>query len=189
MYTPSQPLNSPELPAFAGIGADDAGTEQWFALHTRAKHEKVVAQEVRDRGVTTFLPLIRGVHRWSDRRKIIESPLFSCYVFVKLVPGNDERLRVLRVNGVLRFVGVQGRGIPIPDEQIQAVRTLVEEQLPVCSHPFLKIGQRVRIRSGALSGIEGILTSRSGEHTLIISLDAIQRSLSVRIEGYEVEPV
>lgn len=82
-----------------------------------------------------------------------------------------------------------GVGIPIPDEQIQAVQTLLEEQLPFCSHPFLKIGQRVRIRSGAFSGVEGILVSRSGERTLVISLDAIQRSLSVRIEGYDVEPV
>ena len=80
-------------------------------------------------------------------------------------------------------------GIPIPDEQIDAVRILTEEQLPMCSHPFLKIGQRVRVRSGALAGVEGILTGRSGERTLVVSLDAIQRSLSLRIEGYDVEPV
>ena len=137
-------LHSPVLSA-------DADAEKWFAVQTRARHEKVVAQEVRDRGVTTFLPLVREVRRWSDRRKVVELPLFSCYVFVKLVPRNDERLRVLRVNGALRFVGTHGMGIPIPDEQIQAVQTLVEEQLPFCSHPFLKIGQRVRIRSGALT--------------------------------------
>ncbi len=154
-----------------------------------AKHEKVVAQEISDLGMTAFLPVVKEVRQWSDRRKTIESPLFSCYVFVKLVPRNDQRLRVLRINGVLRFIGTHGMGIPIPDEQIDAVRMLVEEQIPICSHPFLKIGQRVRIRSGALSGVEGILVSRSGESSLVISLDAIQRSLSVRIQGYELEPV
>jgi transcription antitermination factor NusG len=188
MYTDSQSCSFPELPAFAGVGADE-DVEQWFAVQTRSRHEKVVAQEVRDGGLATFLPLVREVRQWSDRRKVVESPLFSCYVFVKLVPRDDERLRVLRVNGALRFVGPHGVGIPIPDEQIHAVQTLLEEQLPFCSHPFLKIGQRVRIRSGAFKGVEGILVSRSGERTLVISLDAIQRSLSVRIEGYDVEPI
>ncbi len=188
MCTSSQPASFLESPAFASVGAG-TDVEEWFAVQTRPRHEKVVAQEVRDRGVTAFLPLVREVRTWSDRRKVVESPLFTCYVFVKLAPRNDERLRVLRVNGALRFVGNQGVAIPIPDEQIQAVQSLLEKQLPFCSHPFLKIGQRVRIRSGALSGVEGILVARSGERTLVISLNAIQRSLSVRIEGYDVEPI
>jgi transcription antitermination factor NusG len=86
------------------------------------------------------------------------------------------------------LVGGRGEGIAIPDEQIDAVQGLVEAQLPWSSHPFLKIGQRVRIRSGALDGLEGILVSRNGDRTLVISVDAIQRSLAVRVEGYEVEP-
>jgi transcription antitermination factor NusG len=110
-------------------------------------------------------------------------------VFAKLLPTNEDRLRALRVDGVFSLLGVRGAGTPIPDEQIEAVRTLVEGPLPWSSHPFLKIGQRVRIRSGALDGVEGILISRSGESTLVVSIDAIQRSLAVRIEGYDVEPV
>jgi transcription antitermination factor NusG len=175
-------------PAFAGIGTDP-DRERWFAVHTYARHEKAVAQAVREQGITSFLPLVRQVRQWSDRRKLVDFPLFGCYVFVKLAPNNRQRMQVLRVGGVLGFVGTNGIGIPIPEEQIEAVRILVEEQLPVCSHPFLKIGQRVRIRSGALAGIEGILVSRSGERTLVISLDAIQRSLSVRVQGYDVVPV
>jgi transcription antitermination factor NusG len=104
------------------------------------------------------------------------------------VPNRSERLRVLRVEGVFGLVGGRGEGIAIPDEQINAVQGLVEAQLPWSSHPFLKIGQRVRIRSGALDGLEGILVSRNGDRTLVISVDAIQRSLAVRVEGYEVEP-
>jgi transcription termination/antitermination protein NusG len=165
-----------------------AGCEEWFAVQTRARHEKVIAQRLRDKGVTSFLPLVREVHGWSDRRKTVELPLFSCYVFAKLVPVSADRLRVLQVDGVLSFVG-PGLGTPISETQIDAVRKLVEEELPFCSHPFLKIGQRVRIRSGALDGVEGILVARSGERTLVMSIDAIQRSLAVRIEGYDVEPV
>src|ERR1041385_2875914 len=117
----------PESAAFAGIGVFP-GAEQWFAVNTYAKHEKAVAQEARESGIITFLPLVRQVRQWSDRRKVVELPLFSCYLFVKLLPRNDERVRVLRVNGVLKFVGPGGVGIPIPEEQIHAVRTLVEEE-------------------------------------------------------------
>jgi transcription antitermination factor NusG len=94
----------------------------------------------------------------------------------------------MRVEGVFGLVGACGEGTPIPDEEINAVRSLVETDLPWSAHPFLKIGQRVRIRSGALDGMEGILVSRNGDRTLVISVEAIQRSLAVRVEGYEVEP-
>jgi transcription antitermination factor NusG len=84
-------------------------------------------------------------------------------------------------------VGARGEGTPIDEEQIESVRLLLEQGMPVCSHPFLQVGQRVRIRSGALDGMEGILVSRNGDDTLVISVDAIQRSLAVRVEGYDVE--
>jgi len=169
--------------------AVEAGAETWYALQTRSRHEKIVAQRLQERGVTTFLPLVTEVRRWSDRKKSVEMPLFGCYVFAKFVPNRSERLQVLRVEGVFGLVGGKGEGIAIPDEQINAVRSLVEGQLPWSSHPFLKIGQRVRIRSGALDGLEGVLVQRNGDRTLVISVDAIQRSLAVRVEGYEVEAV
>jgi transcription antitermination factor NusG len=163
--------------------------ENWYGLQTRSRHEKIVAQRLEEKGVTTFLPLVTEVHRGSDRKKSVEVPLFSCYVFAKFVPNRTDRLRVLRVDGVFGLVGSKGEGAPIPEEQMAAVRNVVEGQMPWSCHPFLKIGQRVRIRSGALDGVEGILVSRNGDRTLVISVDAIQRSLAVRVEGYEVEPV
>jgi transcription antitermination factor NusG len=166
-----------------------AEAETWYGLQTRPRHEKIVVQRLEERGVTTLLPLVTQVHRWSDRKKAVQMPLFSCYVFAKFVPNREERLRVLRVEGVFGLVGGRGEGTPIPDEQIEAVRSVVGGQLPWSSHPFLKIGQRVRIRSGALNGVEGILVSRNGDSTLVISVDAIQRSLAVRVEGYAVEAI
>jgi len=163
-------------------------TETWYGLQTRPRHEKIVAQRLAERDVTTFLPLVSEGLRWSDRKKTVQVPLFSCYVFARFTPNRAERLRVLRVDGVFGFVGARGEGTPIPDQQIDAVRSLVETQLPWSSHPFLKIGQRVRIKSGVLDGLEGILVSRNGDRSLVISVDAIQRSLAVRVEGYEVEP-
>lgn len=170
------------------ISALHVETENWYALHTRPRHEKIVARRLEERGVTTFLPIVTEVHRWSDRKKNVQSPLFSCYVFARFAPNRTERLRVLRVEGVFGLVGAHGEGAPIPDDQIDAVRSLMETDLPWSSHPYLKIGQRVRIRSGALDGMEGMLLARDGDQTLVISIDAIQRSLAVRVEGYEVEP-
>jgi transcription antitermination factor NusG len=163
--------------------------ENWYAVQTRARHEKVVANRLCEKGVTTFYPTVTEVHRWSDRKKVVELPLFSCYLFVKLMPGNEDLQRVLRVDSVLGFVGASRLGTPIPNEQIDAVRTLISEQLPYSCHPYLQTGQRVRIRSGALDGLEGILLSRKDDRKLIISVDAMQRSLAIQIDGYDVEPV
>lgn len=166
---------------------DESG--RWYAVQTRARHEKIVEQRLLERGVTTFLPLVTEVHRWSDRNKTVQVPLFNCYMFANLTPTNVDRLRVLRVEGVLGLVGARCEGTPIPDEQIESVRTLVGERMPWSPHPFLKIGQRVRIRGGALDGLEGILSSRNGSRALVISVDAIQRSLAVSVEGYDVEAI
>ena len=179
----SEPLQFRPTASLPGLDP----VEHWYALHARVRHEKMVEQRLQERGVPTFLPLVTEVHRWSDRKKTIQIPLFGGYLFVKLAPSKVDRLKLLRVDGVFGFVGSRGEGTPIPDEQIDAVRTLVEGTLPWCSHPFLRIGQRVRIRNGALEGLEGILVSRSGTHTLVISVNAIQRSLAVRVEGYQVE--
>lgn len=183
MSTFNQILTFPE----AAFATESNQVEHWYALQTRARHEKIVAERLGMRGVQTFLPTATEVHRWSDRKKKVEVPLFSCYLFARLAPTKVDRLRVLCVDGVFSFVGGRGEGLPIPDEQIDAVRALVESQLPCSSHPFLKIGQRVRIRSGSLDGLEGILVSRNGDSTLVISVDAIQRSLSVRVDGYHIE--
>jgi transcription antitermination factor NusG len=161
--------------------------ESWYAVQTRARHERVVVQRFREKGLTTFLPVYTEVRRWSDRRKSVELPLFSCYVFVKIMATNEDRLKVLRTDSVFDLVGVPRHGTPIPDEQIEAVRTIVTERMNWESFPFLKIGQRVRIRSGALDGVEGILVSRNGKRSVVVSVDAIQRSLAVRVEGYELE--
>ncbi len=119
--------------------------------------------------------MLTEVHRWSDRKKIVQLPMFSCYVFVQLVPTNEQRLRVLQTNGVISFVGSQRIGTAIPDDQIEAVRTLLDQDVACTTHPFLKIGQRVKVRGGALEGLEGVLVSQNGDDNLVISVDAIRK--------------
>jgi transcription antitermination factor NusG len=176
---------SVESPALLAPSAE----AEWYAVHTYPRHEKVVADRIQQQGLTTFLPMLTEVHRWSDRKKVVQLPMFNCYVFVQLVPTNEQRLRVLQTNGVISLVGSQRVGTAIPDDQIEAVRTLTEQNVDCTTHPFLKIGQRVKVRGGALEGMEGVLVSQNGNDSLVISVDAIQRSLAVRINGYDVDPV
>ena len=161
-------------------------SESWYAVQTRARHERVVVQRFREKGLTTFLPLITEVRRWSDRKKSVEVPLFGCYVFVKMLATNEDRLKVLRTDSVFDLVGVSRYGTPIPDDQIDAVRTIVEgrvnwESYPSQDRPAHTHSQR------RLAGVEGILVSLGGKRSVVVSVDAIQRSLSVRVEGYEIE--
>jgi transcription antitermination factor NusG len=96
---------------------------------------------------------------------------------------------VLRVEGVVNFVGGHGQGSAIPEKQIEDIRTVLGSDVPSQSHPFLKVGQRVRIRGGSLDGTEGILVGHSGDQMLVVSVELIQRSVSIRLHGYDVEPV
>ena len=128
----------------------------WYALHTRARHERAVESRLREQGMETFLPIVREVHQWSDRKKKVEVPLFGCYVFVHCALNAENRTLVHRVDSVLGFVGVQGTGLPIPDEQIESIRTVLAQATSWRAHPFLQAGQRVRVRGGALDGLEGV---------------------------------
>jgi transcription antitermination factor NusG len=172
-------------------GGVEAGleTNSWYALHTRSRHEKRVAGELEQKGVTAFLPLITTVRKWSDRRMKIEMPLFSCYVFVNIPRDPEIRVAVLRTSGVLTFVGGNQLAAPIPNQEIEQIQTVLERKAPFAAHPFLELGQRVRIRGGALDGIEGVLTRFNGNSRLVISVQTIQRSLSITVDGYDVEPV
>jgi transcription antitermination factor NusG len=164
-------------------------TSQWYALRTRSRHEKMVADQLEKQGIEHFLPLVKKARQWSDRVKEVDLPLFSGYAFVRVVLTSSDRLRVLQTHGVAGFVGINCCGTAIPENQIQDIRTLLASKEPFEEQPFLRVGQRVRVRGGALDGVEGILSARNDDRSLVISLEPIQRSLSVRIQGYTVEPI
>lgn len=159
----------------------------WFAVQTRARHEKRIGNDLQEKGIHAFVPTLRQSHQWSDRTKVVEVPLFSCYVFVNLVASSAQRLEVLKTPGVFRFVRVNGEPAPIPDAQIESIQTVLAHKLPIATCGFLQIGQRVRIRGGAMDGIEGILTASKGGQKLVISVDLLQQSVEVTVEGYTVE--
>lgn len=164
-------------------------TPNWYAVHTRSRHEKKVADEIHSKGIRSFLPLISRKHRWSDRQKEVQLPLFPGYVFVHTTFDPETRISVLRTTGVAGFVGDQGRGTPIPEKQIEDVRLIVDQKIAFEAYPFLEINQRVRIRGGSLDGVEGVLAAKNADASLVVSIDLIKRSILVRVTGYELEKV
>ena len=159
----------------------------WYAIRTKPRHEKWIVGQLQDKRITTFLPLIEQIHQWSDRRTKVEVPLFSCYAFVRIPQTAEDRLKVLRTPGVLAFVGNERLGTPIPDDQVENLRTAFKEKIPYALHPFVDAGKRVRIRGGSLDGVEGILVRQGEDQSLVVSVELLQRSVSIRVEGYDIE--
>jgi transcription antitermination factor NusG len=181
---------STEEPLLTGHGLLEVEDQPcWFAVQTRPRYEKKVSVELHEKGIATFLPLNSAMHQWSDRRRLVHVPLFSGYVFVRIAETPAARISVLRTNGVRNFVGIRNMGVAIPDSEIDAVRAVVEERVPFEPYPYLKIGQRVCIRGGSLDGVSGVLNAVNGDQSLIISVNLIQRSIAMRIEGYRVEAI
>ena len=156
-------------------------------VQTRYRFESKVASQLQGKGVEIFLPLLNETHRWSDRQKIISLPFVLRIRIRALAPVGP-----VRVPGSCARKGSRGScrrhgdASPIPARQIDDLRRLLTQKLPCALHAFLKVGQRVRIRGGCLDGLEGIL-AQSSQKTLVISMECIQRSVAVTIEGYELE--
>ena len=160
----------------------------WYAVLTRSRQERVAASMLSRLDIPAFLPLMTESRIWSDRKKVVTVPLFSCYVFVNIQTHSELLLRVLKTPGVVRFVGNQRGPLPIPDEEIEGVRSVLSKKLDCSPYPFLKTGERVRIVDGALNGLEGTLIGRGPDSKLVVSIELIQRSLAVSIYDFKVEP-
>lgn len=176
--------------SLANSTVPDAAVGQacWYAVRTRPRHEKKVASELQEKGVKIYLPLVTQVRRWSDRRKVIQVPLFSCYAFVHSVLDLHLRLAIYGISGALGFVGPNNQGVSIPDIQIENIRSLMASNVSLTPYQLLKAGQRVRVRGGALDGLEGILVTH-GERRLVVSVEGVHASFSINLDGYDVEPV
>lgn len=164
-----------------------SGGGAWYAAHTRHQHEKQVARVLANKGFEVFLPLYTEMRRWRDRMKKMELPLFSCYVFLR---GNlDRRLAILTTPGVHGMVCSAGKLAAIPEQEIQAVQSVIENRVNIEPHPFLKCGDLVRVKYGALEGLEGFLVRKKGQTRLIISVNLVERSVAAEVDACTVERV
>ena len=159
---------------------------EWYALHTRARFERRIAKQVQLKHHEAYVPVMRARHRWSDRYQTVETPIFPGYVFVRATESSDARMTILQTNGVYAFVSFNGVIARIADSQINDVRRLETNAIPWSPYPFLKAGRRIRIVGGCLDGLEGIFLEERGRK-LVISIEPMQRSIALDIEGYHIE--
>jgi transcription elongation factor/antiterminator RfaH len=162
----------------------------WYAIYTRSRHEQKAKERLLEKKIETFLPLIERWSRRKDRRKRILVPLFPGYLFVRTLLEAQIHLEILKTDGVVRILGNDGSPIPIPDEQIHAIQSLIRNGVAAERHPYLKKGMKVRVVNGPLMGIEGILLkTQSKKNRLIISVDLLQESVSVEMDDLDIEPI
>jgi transcription antitermination factor NusG len=167
---------------------DGLFSPKWFAVYLSPRHEKRVALHMDLREIEHYLPLYRAHHKWSDGSKVtLDLPLFPGYIFARI--KQTERVRVLEVPGVLALVGGTAREpMPLPESEIDALRDglLARHAEP---HPLLTVGQRVRIRSGALCGMEGVVVRKKNSLRVVLTMDLIMESIAVEVDGSELEQV
>jgi transcription antitermination factor NusG len=157
----------------------------WFAIRTRSNFEKVAAIALENKGLGPYLPTYRNRRRWSDRVVVVDTPLFQGYVFCRFDPLN--RLPILTTTGVISIVGCGNDPAPIDDKEIDAIDLILRSGLATEPCPFLREGQRVRVKRGSLAGVEGILTKKKSDFRLVISVTMLQRSIAVEIDRELIE--
>ncbi len=161
---------------------------KWLALYTRSRHEKLVNRELQKKGIESFLPLRKVTRSWSDRKKLIEEPLFKSYLFVR-IPWL-KKFEVLNTVGAVSFVGTRpSEPVEVSEKELWSVRRFLEENIQIDPFPYLKEGERVYIRSGPFKGAEGFIIRKGRHCRLVISLDLLMRSVSVEIDEACVEPL
>jgi transcription antitermination factor NusG len=174
-----------------GKGAKPASaadpSTQWFAVYTSHRHEKRVSEFLVDRDIETVLPLYKVCRQWKKRAPVVlELPLFPCYLFVNI--SRDARGSVLGVPGVLSIVGSPNEPWPLRSCEIEALR-LGTKMGMVEPHPYLKVGEKVRIKNGPMSGIEGILTRKKNGLRFVLTLEVIMRSVVIEVDANDIEIV
>ncbi len=153
---------------------------KWYAIYTHPRAEKLVYSRLLEINVETYLPLQKTYRQWSDRKKLIEKPLLSSYVFVKVI--HAEFQKVYKTTGVVKFISFEGHPVPIPQKQIDNLRLLIDSNavITVTSEKFEK-GDNVEVMTGSLTGLTGELVKVHGRKKVIVRIDKLEQNIVVTI--------
>jgi len=159
---------------------------QWYALTVKPQHEKAAAEQLRFKGLETYLPMYRTRRRWSDRVKTIQLPLFPQYIFSRFYYA--DRIRILETASILSIVSFGGVPCPVEARQLEGLRAIVGSGLPYCPWQLLRAGERVQICAGPLEGVEGVLAREKSEWRVVVNLELLQRAVAVEVDRDLVRP-
>jgi transcriptional antiterminator RfaH len=170
-HIPSEPLKTIR---------QGSAEEKWYALYTRPRAEKLVFTRLLEAGIETFLPLQKTYRMWSDRKKLVEKPLLSSYIFVKTTKKNFPA--VYKTNGVVKFVSFEGQPVSIPQNQIDNLRLLInsDAEIEVISGKFAA-GDNVEVINGSLIGLTGELIKIGTKNRVIVRIDRLDQNLILKI--------
>jgi transcription antitermination factor NusG len=181
-----EPTNYDNTPtALHGTNPRSSFDADWYAAYVCARHEKKVAGQLEQKGVECFLPLYQSVHRWKDRFKKVELPLFPSYIFVRM--HAEDRLRVLQMSSVVRFVSFNGSPAALSSPEIETLRNGLSSDVCLEPHPYLVVGRRVRVIHGPLTGLEGVIQRKKDRLRIVISIDMIMRSVAAEVNAVDLE--
>jgi transcription elongation factor/antiterminator RfaH len=160
----------------------DPGSERlpWYALQCWVRKEAMIVAQLQNQGFECLLPKYKSVREWSDRKKEVEQPLFPGYVFCRF--EYSQRRPVIVTPGVLQVVGYGRKPMPVEDREIEAIQIAMASELPSQPWPYLTVGERVRIHTGKLGGLEGILINFKGNHRVVLSVSLLQRSVALEVD-------
>lgn len=156
----------------------------WYAVWTRSRHEQVVREQLERKGLEAFLPTITRWSRWKDRKKQIDWPLFPGYCFARF--DARERLPILKCSGVVNIISFNGEIAPIPEQEIDSIRLLVESDLQYDPCPLIREGMMVEVVHGPLKGVFGRLVRKGAHARLVLSVDLIGQAVSVEVDAADV---
>jgi transcription antitermination factor NusG len=162
--------------------------QKWYAVYTRARFEKQVWERLIEQGIEAYLPLIKTMRQWSDRKKMVEIPLFSSYVFVKIDRRNYDR--VLQTFGVVKYITFEGKAATIPDEQINNLKIITNSKEKIETNwERRKKGDKVIVSAGSLKGLKGELISDGERQKVLVRIDSIDQNLTVEVHSSLIEAI
>lgn len=160
----------------------------WYAAYIKSRHEFVAENELSKKEIETFLPVVKKLRTWKDRKKWIDFPLFPGYLFIKTIPSYENFLNILKTRGVVTLISSDiGNPIPIPDDEINSLRLMLESGRDIDIYPNLKEGSRVRIKRGPLTGAEGTLKIKDEQYMFLVNIDILGRSVGVKVYAEDLE--
>lgn len=162
--------------------------QTWYAVYVKANHEHVAYSELQKKQIASFLPSVRTLRQWKDRKKWIDFPLFPGYLFIHVNPEAQSFLNVLKTRGVISILSaVAGNPTPVPCEEIDSLKILLESGNPIDVYPHFREGTEVRVRRGPLQGAVGSIKMRHDDCIFVVTIELLGRSIGVKISADDIE--
>lgn len=171
------------------IHANVLNHSSWFALQTRYRYEERIASELKAKGFESYLPTMREIHQWKDRKKVMDVPAFGGYLFARFEPSLQNRVRVLETAGVVKLLGHPGHPEPVPESEIASLRLALSSGAECDRHPCVEIGTPVKVRRGMLAGVEGRVVRVANRVKILVTVPSVCQAIAVEVHLDDIDLV